>query len=66
MASFPATTCGYARPATWTESFWQVDKVGIKGSGSFGAGLLRLLADYGLVVIEVDRHGFCESRGAAR
>lgn len=52
---FPATTRGYARLATWAESFGQVDKVGIEGTGSFGAGLLRFLADYGLTVIEVDR-----------
>jgi hypothetical protein len=27
----------------------------MEGTGSFGAGLLRFLADYGLIVIEVDR-----------
>jgi transposase len=54
-ASFPATTRGYARLATWTESFGQVGKVGMEGTGSFGAGLLRFLADDGLAVIEVDR-----------
>lgn len=37
--SFPATTRGYARLATWAESFGEVDKVGMKGTGSFGAGL---------------------------
>lgn len=52
---FPATTRGYARLATWAESFGPVDKVGMEGTGSFGAGLLRFLADYGLTVIEVDR-----------
>jgi transposase len=53
--SFPATTRGYAQLATWAESFGLVDKVGMEGTGSFGAGLLRFLADYGLAVIEVDR-----------
>ena len=53
--SFPATTRGYAQLAMWAESFGQVDKVGTEGTGSFGAGLLRFLADYGLTVIEVDR-----------
>jgi Transposase len=53
--AFPATTRGYAQLATWAESFGQVDKVGMEGTGSFGAGLLRFLADYGLMVIEVDR-----------
>ena len=42
-ASFPATTRGYARLATWAESFGEVGKAGMEGTGSFGAGLLRLL-----------------------
>jgi len=46
---------GYAQLATWTESFGTVDKVGMEGTGSFGAGLLRFLSEYGLVVVEVDR-----------
>jgi transposase len=53
--SFPATTRGYAQLATWTESFGQVDKIGMEGTGSFGAGLLRFLTDYGLTAGEVDR-----------
>lgn len=53
--SFPATTRGYAKLATWAEAFGQVDKIGMEGTGSFGAGLLRFLADYGLTVVEVDR-----------
>jgi hypothetical protein len=39
--SFPATTRGYAQLATWAESFGTVDKVGMEGTGHFGAGLLR-------------------------
>jgi transposase len=54
-SSFSATTRGYAQLATWAESYGRVDKVGMEGTGSFGAGLLRFLADYGLTVIEVDR-----------
>jgi hypothetical protein len=53
--AFAATTRGYAQLATWAESFGQVGKVGMEGTGSFGAGLLRFLADYGLTVVEVDR-----------
>jgi transposase len=52
--SFRAATRGYAQLATWAESFGQVDKVGMEGTGIFGAGLLRFLADYGLTVIEID------------
>jgi transposase len=32
-----------------------VGKAGMEGTGSFGAGPLRFLADYGLTVIEIDR-----------
>jgi transposase len=53
--AFSATTRGYARLATWVESFGLVDKVGMEGTGHFGAGLLRFLSDYGLTVVEVDR-----------
>jgi Transposase len=53
--SFPATTRGYTKLATWTESFGRVEKIGMEGTGSFGAGLLRFLTDHGLTVIEVDR-----------
>jgi transposase len=56
-ASFLATTRGYAKLATWAESFGSAGKVGMEGTGSFGAGLLRFLAGYGLTVIEVDRPG---------
>ncbi|SIS01941.1 Transposase [Micromonospora avicenniae] len=52
---FPTTMRGYAQLATWAESFGTVDKVGLEGSGSYGAGLLRFLTDYGLAVVEVDR-----------
>ncbi len=53
--SFAATTRGYAQLATWIESFGPVDKVGMEGTGHFGAGLLRFLTEYGLTVVEVDR-----------
>jgi transposase len=53
--SFPTTTRGYAQLATWAESFGSVDKVGMEGTGSYGSGLLRFLAEYGVTVIEVDR-----------
>lgn len=32
-----------------------VDKVGMEGTGSYGSGLLRFLADYGFTVVAVDR-----------
>ena len=53
--AFPATTSGYAQLATWTETFGRVDKIGMEGTGSFGAGLLCFLTGYGLTVVKVDR-----------
>ena len=53
--SFPTTTRGYAKLATWAESFGTVDKVGMGGTGSYGSGLLRFLTEYGFTVVEVDR-----------
>ena len=53
--SFPTTIRGYAQLATWAESFGTVVAVGMEGTGSHGAGLLRFLTEYGLPVVEVDR-----------
>lgn len=53
--AFSATTRGYAQLATWAESFGTVDKVGMEGTGHFGARLLRFLTDYGFTVVEADR-----------
>jgi hypothetical protein len=37
----------------------------MEGTGHFGAGLLRFLADYGLAVVEVDRPGASPAAGTA-
>lgn len=36
-------------------SFGPIDKVGIEGTGSYGAGLARYLRGIGIIVVEVDR-----------
>ena len=53
--SFPVTGTGYRELLSWLESFGTVDQVGIEGTGSYGAGLSRHLADVGVKVIEVNR-----------
>ncbi len=55
VASLAATTRGYVQLAAQAESFGTVDKVGMEGTGHYGAGLLRFLTDFGLTVAEVDR-----------
>ncbi|MBA2550504.1 MAG: IS110 family transposase [Nocardioidaceae bacterium] len=46
---------GFARLRDWTSAYGVIDKVGVEGTGSYGAGLSRWLRAQGLVVVEVDR-----------
>jgi transposase len=52
---FPATPRGYRQLLAWLASFGTVLKVGIEGTGSYGAGLFRHLDTEGVTVIEVAR-----------
>ena len=54
-ASFPVTSAGYRELLSWLESFGIVDRVGIEGTGTYGAGLSRYLSEVGVAVIEVNR-----------
>jgi transposase len=54
-ASFAVSTRGYVALVTWAERLGPVDTVGIEGTGTYGAGLMRFARDYGLRVVEVDR-----------
>ena len=53
--SFPATPPGYGALVAWLESFGEVGRVGIEGTGAYGAGLARHVARAGIEVLEVDR-----------
>jgi transposase len=52
---FPADTVGYRQLMTWLASFGTVVKVGVEGTGSYGAGLAVVLREQGTPVVEVDR-----------
>jgi transposase len=52
---FQSTPAGYQQLLGWLTSFGRVEKVGIEGTGSYGAGLNRHLDDQDITVIEVDR-----------
>ena len=52
---FPTTTAGYRALLGWLGGFGTVVRVGVEGTGSYGAGLARYLATQGVEVIEVDR-----------
>jgi transposase len=51
----PTTSAGYAELLIWATGLGTVDRFGIEGTGSHGAGLCRWLTARGLIVIEVDR-----------
>lgn len=53
--SVPTTQAGYARLLTWAEDLGGLQRVGIEGAGSFGAGLARFLRGRGVEVLEVGR-----------
>jgi transposase len=52
---FPASTRGYVALVTWAERFGPVERVGVEGTGTYGAGLTRFVRAYGVEVVEVDR-----------
>ena len=53
--SFGADPEGYAALLSWLQSFGYIGKVGVEGTGSYGAGVARFLARAGIQVVEVDR-----------
>ena len=55
VESFEASGAGYDKLLGWLQSFGPVARVGVEGTGSYGAGLARLLRTAGVEVVEVDR-----------
>ena len=55
VESFAATAPGYRKLLSWMEAFGPVTKVGVEGTGAYGAGLTRFLRRHGIDVVEVDR-----------
>jgi transposase len=53
--SFEANPNGYAALLSWLSAFGNVTRVGVEGTGSYGAGVARFLARAGVQVVEVDR-----------
>lgn len=54
-AQFPASPAGYAQLLTWMRRIGQLDRVGVEGTGAYGAGLARYLHGQGVIVLEVPR-----------
>jgi len=52
---FPATSTGYQDLLAWLNSFGVIERVGVEGTGCYGAGLSRHLQAAGVEIVEVDR-----------
>ena len=55
VESFATTTAGFAELHDWFAGFGTLARVGVEGTGAYGAGLARHLRSRGVTVIEVDR-----------
>jgi transposase len=55
VESFAASAAGYRELLVWMSTFGPVARVGVEGTGAYGAGLTRYLHRNGVAVIEVDR-----------
>jgi transposase len=55
VAEFPTTRSGHGELLGWLSRFGTVNRVGVEGTGSYGAGLARFLRTAGVEVVEVDR-----------
>src|SRR6266487_2174611 len=53
--SVPTTPTGYGALLAWARSLGEVERFGIEGTGSYGAGLARWLHSQGVEVVEVER-----------
>ena len=51
----PTTEAGYAELLGWAEALGDLERIGVEGAGSFGAGLARFLRAEGVEVLEVGR-----------
>ena len=52
---FEVSAAGYEKLLRWLTWFGAVTRVGVEGTGSYGAELTRFLAGAGIEVVEVDR-----------
>jgi transposase len=53
VESFPTTSAGYRAALRWLCRFGDVERIGVEGTGSYGAGLTRFLGTQGVETKEV-------------
>ncbi|WP_239700675.1 IS110 family transposase [Massilia sp. 9096] len=51
----PTTASGYQKLLAWARSLGRVTRAGVEGTGTYGAGLARVLREQGIEVLEVNR-----------
>ena len=66
VESFESGRAGEDKLISWLCSFGPVVRVGVEGTGSYGAGLSRRLRAAGIAVVEVDRPNRQERRRAGK
>jgi transposase len=54
-AEFPTTRAGYRQLLGWMQTAGTLARVGVEGTGSYGAGICRQLTVAGVEVVEVNR-----------
>ena len=54
-SEFPATPAGYRALLSWLHAQGQIERVGVEGTGAYGAALGRYLRGQGVAIVEVDR-----------
>lgn len=52
---FPTTPAGYRALLAWLSGHGELERVGVEGTGAYGAALTRHLRTEGVKVVEVDR-----------
>ena len=62
VESFPTTSTGYRATLRWLRRFGEIQRIGVEGTGSYGAGLTRFLHDHKVEIVEVS----CPSRQRRR
>jgi transposase len=55
VETFTTTTGGHRDLVRWLAGFGVINKIGVEGTGSYGAGISQHLTGKGITVVEVDR-----------
>lgn len=53
--SIETNSTGYQQLLKWAQSFGDLQRAGVEGTGTYGAGLARFLSEQGVQVLEINR-----------